>query len=118
MFITKSAAEFGSSYAARSDLPRRGIILNMALSFAIQHSLLLSKLPSITRFSLQPFTSHWCTKKITSHFFSFGGAFTANDYFQNTSSLPLTGWHTLYKPILTNLFSNERIMVQRTHHIY
>ena len=34
-----------------------------------------------------------------SHFFSFGTAFTTNDQFQNISSLPLIGWHTLYKAI-------------------
>ena len=32
-----------------------------------------------------------------SQFFSFGSDFTTNGEFQNISSLPLTGWHTLYR---------------------
>ena len=74
MFLTWPAPKFCCCYAARSDLPtksRKGIIFSIPtnLSFAMQHSMLLSKLRSITRFSLQPFTSHWCTIK-RSHSFS------------------------------------------------
>ena len=78
--LTWSAPKFCRCYAARSDLPRKsrkGIIFNTPtnLSFVMQHAMLLSKLRSKTMFSLQPFTSHWCTIK-RSHSLSFDSAFT------------------------------------------
>ena len=54
-----------------------------------------------------------------SHFFSFGTAFTTNDQFQNISSLPLIGWHTLYKAIYLPIhFRMNASWLRRTHHSY
>ena len=97
--------------------PGRRSYLRYPLSFAMQHSVLLSKLPSITMFSSQPFTSHWCTKKITFLYFwqcFHNKCLISEHLFTSIDCMA----YTRQSNILTNPFPYERIMVQRTHHIY
>ena len=97
--------------------PGRGSYSRYPLSFAMQHFMLLSKLPSTTMFSSQPFTSYWCTKKIT--FLYFWQCFHNKCLISEHLFISIDCMaYTRQSNILTNPFSYERIMVQRTHHIY
>ena len=97
--------------------PGRRSYSRYPLSFAMQHSMLLSKLPSITMFSSQPFTSHWCTRKITFLYFwqCFHNKCLISEHLLTSIDCMA---NTRQTNILTNPFSYERIMVQRIHHIY
>ena len=117
MFFTKSAATFGRYYAAHSDLPTllcHDPLSIYPLSFAMIHSMLLSKLPSITRFSSQPFTSHWCTEKITFLYFwqCFHNKWLIS---QHDSSLLLTVWHTLAKAMYLRVHFRMKALWYKEH---
>ena len=81
------------------------------------HSMLLSKLPSLTRFSSQSFTSHWCTKKITFLYFwqcFYNKWLISQRFLTSIDCVP----YTSQSNILTNPFSYESIVVQRTHNTF
>ena len=97
--------------------PGRESYLIYPLSFAMIHSMLLSKLPSLTRFSSQPFASHWCTKKITFLYFwqcFYNKWLISQRFFTSIDCVAYTGQSN----ILTNPFSNESIVIQRTHNTF
>ena len=76
--------------------------------------MLLSKLPSITRFSSQPFTSHWCTEKITFLYFwqCFHNKWLIS---QHDSSLLLTVWHTLAKAMYLRVHFRMKALWYKEH---
>ena len=96
---------------------RESYLILYPLSFAMIHSMLLSKLPSLTRFSSQPLTSHWCTKKITFLYFwqcFYNKRLISQRFLTSIDCVP----YTSQSNILTNPFSYESIVVQRTHHTF
>ena len=118
IFFTKSAATFGRTLVQPILIcPRRESYLIYPLSFAMIHYMLLSKLPSLTRFSSQPFASHWCTKKITFLYFwqcFYNKWLISQRFFTSIDCVAYTGQSN----ILTNPFSYESIVVQRTHNTF